>query len=145
MIQLSIRADLSGLEDIENNLPSNVTQATRMMADDAVHIAKANMSTPYPPSGDVGDYPAMRTGNLRDSVQVSGQGRLPSGRFTYGTTITADTPYAVYVEKGTSRMGARPYLAPSLMEVANQFGVAFDRSEVFKTRKNVGVNGKIIR
>ena len=44
------------------------------------------------------------TGALRDSISVS-----------LGAEISANTDYAAYVEFGTSRMAAQPYLVPSLL------------------------------
>lgn len=50
------------------------------------------------------------TGELRDSIHVE----PPHGR-TVRIVATAD--YAAYVEDGTSRMAAQPYLKPALYRV----------------------------
>jgi HK97 gp10 family phage protein len=46
------------------------------------------------------------TGRLRDSIQMAPQGR--------GVRVSTDTPYAVYVEWGTSKMPARPAYRPAV-------------------------------
>lgn len=48
------------------------------------------------------------TGNLRDSIDY----RVGTGRVVIGTNVE----YALYVEKGTSKMRAQPYLTPALEE-----------------------------
>lgn len=48
------------------------------------------------------------TGRLRDSIHS----KVMDEGFT--AHVIADTPYAAYVEFGTSRMSAQPYLTPSL-------------------------------
>lgn len=47
------------------------------------------------------------TGNLRDSIAVSQDGT--------GAEISANTDYAAYVEFGTSKMAAQPFLVPALL------------------------------
>ena len=50
----------------------------------------------------------VRTGALRDSMVVE--------KTAGGATITADTGYSSYVELGTSKMRAQPYLRPALVD-----------------------------
>lgn len=52
------------------------------------------------------DRAPVRTGALRDSIHKEGSGN--------DTRVTVGVPYGVYVEYGTSRMGARPFLWPAL-------------------------------
>ncbi|WP_048680509.1 HK97-gp10 family putative phage morphogenesis protein [Kocuria sp. HSID16901] len=49
----------------------------------------------------------VRTGFLRGSIAV-----VPIGRLSVSVGATAN--YAAYVEQGTSRMAARPYMRPAL-------------------------------
>lgn len=49
----------------------------------------------------------VRTGRLRDSIEIRNDG--PTARL-----IGTDLYYAIYVEKGTSRMAAQPFLRPAL-------------------------------
>ena len=53
---------------------------------------------------------AVRTGNLRDSIDYIVQEALK--KVIIGTNVE----YALYVEKGTSKMRAQPYLTPALEE-----------------------------
>lgn len=48
----------------------------------------------------------IRTGKLRESIRRAGSG--------LHATVEVGVPYASYVEYGTSRMGARPYLWPAV-------------------------------
>lgn len=48
----------------------------------------------------------VRTGALRDSIHPEQRGG--------GWYVDVDVPYGVYVEYGTSRMGAQPFLWPAL-------------------------------
>ena len=45
------------------------------------------------------------TGNLKNSIQTDHQGTT--------ATVTAHAEYALYVEMGTARMGAQPYMTPA--------------------------------
>lgn len=51
------------------------------------------------------------TGTLRDSIAVTQSGT--------NADISANTDYAAYVEFGTSKMAAQPYLVPSLLGSEN--------------------------
>lgn len=53
----------------------------------------------------------VRTGQLRASINAEAQGET---RFVIG----ASAPYATYVEYGTSKMAAQPYLRPAIEEYA---------------------------
>ena len=57
------------------------------------------------------------TGNLKNSIQGSMTGRT-EGR------VDAGAEYAVYVEFGTYKMGALPYLIPATEEVVPSFKAA---------------------
>lgn len=52
------------------------------------------------------DRAPVRTGALRDSIHREGAGSE--------SRVIAGAPYAVYVEYGTSRMGAQPFFWPAL-------------------------------
>jgi HK97 gp10 family phage protein len=51
------------------------------------------------------------TGKLRDSIHYHFNAN------TLTLTVYADVPYAAFVEFGTSRMAAQPYLRPALAEL----------------------------
>lgn len=50
------------------------------------------------------------TGNLKNSIQTHMDGDIQA-------TVAAHAEYAIYVEMGTYRMAARPYLVPALEAV----------------------------
>ena len=54
-----------------------------------------------------------RTGNLRASFQAAGTA-------PYRRRLSADTPYAAFVEHGTSRMQARPYMGDARAVVTRE-------------------------
>lgn len=78
-------------------------------------VAKLNASqSPRwgPNSGsEPGHGPAVRTGRLRASIRWSIPGSDDRGAFV---DIGSNVVYAPFVELGTSRMAARPYLRPAL-------------------------------
>lgn len=71
--------------------------------------AKLNASHPAPSSPGTG--PAVRTGRLRSSITWE-LGHDAQGLFA---NIGTNVEYAIYLEQGTDRMGARPFLKPALV------------------------------
>ncbi len=51
----------------------------------------------------------VRTGQLRDSI-----GAVSTGKGGLEWALIASTPYALYVELGTSRQPAQPYMRPAV-------------------------------
>lgn len=56
------------------------------------------------------------TGRLKDSITVSAGAD--------GAQISADTDYAAYVEFGTYKMAAQPFLVPALLNSADKIAAA---------------------
>lgn len=74
-----------------------------------VRDVRANISTPYPPASRPGEPPHRRRGRLRSSMRAtvfvdSNDVVLQAG---------SDLKYSTFLEVGTSRMAARPYLRPA--------------------------------
>lgn len=86
------------------------------------------------------DYPAVDTGRLRNSITYAISGEKPqnstykddSGNtYEYSGTapddkdpsvyIGTNVEYGAYVEIGTSRMGARPFLKPAASEHSDEY------------------------
>jgi HK97 gp10 family phage protein len=67
------------------------------------------------------DFAPVRTGRLLLSIHTTGVGTLeePDEAFT-PVGIVADAPYAGYVEGGTSKMAAQPFMQPALDEIRPQ-------------------------
>lgn len=78
-----------------------------------------------------GEYPANQTGNLRSAINfdVKGADELTFGAREEGSKRKAN--YAKFLEHGTQRMRARPFLARPIKE-KTQDGVKFLQNEVSK-------------
>lgn len=86
--------------------------------------AKVNASQPHragPNTGSApGGGPAVRTGRLRGSItwrfaqDFGTLGSLVTGGSGMAVEIGTNVEYAQFVELGTSRMAARPFLRPAL-------------------------------
>ena len=63
--------------------------------------------------GDATDIVPVRTGNLRQSIGYSSDDSQ--------VIIGSDVPYASYVEEGTRRMRARPYLRPAMTDHLEEY------------------------
>jgi hypothetical protein len=74
---------------------------------------RAKIGTPYPPASQPGRPPHRRSGTLQQSVisvlDATDRAR-PVGY------VQATAPHADHLERGTSRMAARPFLQPTLLE-----------------------------
>lgn len=88
-----------------------------------------NPPPPNQPSGG-GEYPAVQTSNLEQSMGVSRPG-VEEGDIiiAYGANVTGEDPsgdrqyekgYAYFLEVGTDRMEPRPYLKLSLEELESE-------------------------
>ena len=87
-MQIDINYD-NGLSDIANNIENNFADIIGQGAQTVCESAKSLCP--------------VDTGRLQSSINVQ-----PGGN-------TADTEYAVFVEFGTSKMAAQPYLVPALL------------------------------
>ncbi len=71
--------------------------------------------------------PVGETGNLRAGIHV--ESVVASGFKVTGTVATGgETDYAGYVEGGTSKMDAQPYMEPALLENAPVYLEAMARA-----------------
>lgn len=131
----SFRLYNSVLQEILSGPAGPVARDLAVRALRVESAAKQNASQPHragPNSGSApGGGPAVRTGRLRASITWrfagAGQGGLLAGAlagaaegesssFEVGLAVEigSNVEYARYVELGTSRMAARPYLVPAL-------------------------------
>lgn len=87
------------LSGYKKGLDAQIRQALSQCAGDAA--GEARRAAPY------GDG---RDGHLRDSIAA-----VPAARAgaRYIAQVKANNPHALYVELGTSRMAAQPYLRPA--------------------------------
>ncbi len=122
---MSIQAQVSALQEgfrldslaLDELLRGPDGPVARDLATRAIRVesqAKINASQPPragPNSGsEPGQGPAVRTGRLRGSITWR-LGRDVEGLYA---DIGSNVEYSIFVEAGTSRMAARPYLVPAL-------------------------------
>ena len=98
---------MNGFTLYRHRLEDRLTHAVQNLVDHAAKTAKG--LTPY---GDGSDG-----GHLRDCIFTHTEEK--DGCF-WGDVI-AQNPHAIYVELGTSRMAAHPYLRPALRERRSAF------------------------
>lgn len=68
----------------------------------------------------------VATGKLRDSIGIK---KIPGGK-----SIGPDTDYDIYVEMGTSRMAAQPYMRPTMQLLRKPISL-FTMKEIRKVLK----------
>ena len=103
----TVKLDLSKLEALSRSAPERVDQAIAKIADDT--LAQAQVRCP------------VDTGNLKNSLHVEPPKRLGERRVSDGTE------YGVYVELGTSRMSAQPFMLPGVLAAVKGFGAAIGK------------------
>ena len=80
-------------------------------------------------------YAPVRTGRLRNSIQVQ-----PSGRFRDQYVVGVGAPYGKFVEFGTRRMRAQPYLRPAAERVRQEY-----RQQAIKAVRRAVRKGAAVR
>ena len=103
MIDFSLEglASLQALEKQLKTINNVLNTATRQCAEVWVTYIQVHMTSDGP--SQPGAYPAVVSGNLRDSIQVD------SATFDE-FTILASAEYAGYLEEGTYKMLPRPFM-----------------------------------
>lgn len=75
---------------------------------------RQTLADDYPPASSPGESPHRRTGYLQESVSWGVDRFGP----IYTLTVASTALYSVYLEFGTERMAARPFMAPALQRWA---------------------------
>jgi hypothetical protein len=94
---------------IKARLGANLRPACDLLA----ARARSTIATPGPPRSRPGSPPHIDSGALLRSVKA---GADPGSLRGY---VQADVEHAAYLEEGTRRMAARPWLLPALTEAAD--------------------------
>lgn len=89
-----------------------VDDALRAVLEDGQRFVRGRFSL-IPPSAP-GNPPAIDTGNLYRHIEIG----LHAGGA--GGYLRAATEYAIYLELGTSRMAARPFMLPAALYMQKQ-------------------------
>jgi len=91
---------------------------TRDLARRAIRVeAQAKRNATSPPPSQPGQGPSVRTGRLRGSITW----RIGADSHSPYADIGSAVFYAPFVELGTSRMAARPFLRPALQAARATF------------------------
>lgn len=90
-----VKKDTRKLDAILRNIGKNTSAANEQAASGIVELAKENAP--------------VATGELRDSIHVEKDGT--------DHKVVADADHAVFVELGTSKMAAQPFLGPAAAKV----------------------------
>lgn len=101
---VKVKLDLSKLEALAQSSPELVDQAVAKIAEDG--LAQAQTRCP------------VDTGNLKNSLHVEPPKQLGQRRISDGTE------YGIYVELGTTRMAARPFLLPAVLAAVQGLAAA---------------------
>jgi HK97 gp10 family phage protein len=115
-MSLDIKVDTSGLERIIQQEPGRVDKWLRGVAMQMVGDVKLKFNSgprgraykrgkKFHIASSPGYPPNVDTGTLRATINHN-----PAGHLTYH--ITAGTNYAAYLEYGTTKMAARPFMGP---------------------------------
>lgn len=98
---------------LERQLPGVLETAGRLSVD----AIRQDISIPAPPSSRPGEPPHFRTGTLFSSVDFSvSQG---DETVTIGVTRRGTPGVAAELERGSSRIRARPFMLPNMLKESN--------------------------
>jgi phage gpG-like protein len=107
---IKVTLDKRVLEQIRRSTPQKVGNAVRAAALEGERYVKQSFTTsPSSP----GEPPGIDTGALRASIHVETVNANTRA-------IATSTDYAAYLEFGTSRMSARPYMMPMAIWLQGQ-------------------------
>ena|ERR1700735_2803378 len=98
----------SFFDSIRDRIGNGVTKA----ADTLSQRLTEKVSTPGPPRSKAGEAPHIDKNKLHGQMTFDPEDGEPDPEARAGTT----RPYGVYLEKGTSRMAARPWALSTLLE-----------------------------
>lgn len=100
---IRIETERKAVNPVGDRLKCKVARAVDEAADDVAAAARARVLA----NRKTGGGPSPLAGSVRVRPAPSGSGR----------TVEATAPHARFVELGTRRMAARPFLRPALMAV----------------------------
>jgi HK97 gp10 family phage protein len=112
---ITVAIDKSKLDALRRQSPQKVGMAIRAMAFDGERDVKMSFGT-SPSVG--GETPGVDTGALRASIYTE---KLE----TFTWQISVGVEYGAYLEFGTSKMAARPFMQPMAMRLQKNVDMYF--------------------
>ncbi len=110
---IKLQITTAGLDDLEKNFPGRADAVDEKVAGDIVAYIHDHFSTTSPQPSAAGEPPAVQTGTLKKSVTFE-----RTKKRYYRVLVTA--PYAKYLEYGTRKMQARPFMRPAVLAIAGK-------------------------
>jgi HK97 gp10 family phage protein len=104
-------------DDIVNRLKVKARQAAEVFAERGKSYIRDSLSQPYPPASKPGEIPHRRSGRLMAAVTATVEEQGDQIRVKWGNTA----PYSGFLESGTGRMAARPFIRPASAHLGPQF------------------------
>lgn len=105
-----------------DKVKTRVYAAMDATADLSVTTIKAEIGIQYPPASTPGNPPHRRTGNLQNGVQQITMENENSVTSHIGSARVEGNPRVPsYLEFGTKRMAARPYMSPEFATAPPKF------------------------
>jgi hypothetical protein len=125
-VTVRTKLDTSGLDKALKYVPVNVTRATEAVAQAIIDDVNDHWSGYYPPASAPGSPAAIRSESLKDSARK----RLVTSGLLNEYRVIWEILYALFVELGTQRMAARPYLQSAIVRARAWFKKKYEM--VFK-------------
>lgn len=94
----------------EEQIDAIVLHALDQLGDEIARGIQEEIQVAYPPASVAGEPPHRRTGNLANLISYT-VGQFGS---VYVLNVLSEASYSKYLEDGTDRMGARPFMVPAL-------------------------------
>lgn len=113
---------------------SAIADGMERAAADVKAAMRRNLNVPYPPASRPGQFPRRRTGRLRKSIDYWLNKKTlevwigPSDAATYG----------LYLEFGTRRMKARPFMFRTLKQLMKRVQNGMNRAAAIAYKKYAG-------
>ena len=101
------------INDSANNLAKEMKKSIKTGAKSGKQYGNHTASAP-------GQSPANWTGDLVNSISVEDKGKT--------SNVIVNSPYAEFLELGTSKMRPRPFILPSILKIKKQLAERLKRT-----------------
>lgn len=98
------------MPDVYAQIDAVVLGVMNQVANDMEDDIKETVSIAFPPPSDPATEPHLRTGYLRSGIMSA----VTQGGNVTTVEVVSEVDYSSYLEFGTSRMAARPFMGPAL-------------------------------